>query len=358
MMTQGVMSGSPVTPVCALGVPPSMLTPVQRTLDRRSLYATVIQDIKVQIEGFSCEKCKPGYYGDATTQSCVECVCDPYGTDRSAGSCDRETGQCLCLPNVTGLRCDACLAGYWNIISGEGCSACGVSWNYLLMASVTVSRRRVAGTAVSVRTCTGATPKSSVQPVTVMARGQLTCSVTAELDSVCLTGISGYKCDRFDRGTNGELPNCKPCGDWGVLSLVPFPQFRSRTLYIEVISTINRAQIINDAWSFARSNQLHMDIALQTVDYLSNERDYIPRVAADEQLAYIESMLSLTQHYGNFQNKMQRLVRSIYNEIGLNNTGATHLQSTIATFNTINKQMEFVHDFFLCLSLNNHNGED
>lgn len=111
-----------------------------------------------------------------------------------------------------------------------------------------------------------------------------------------------------------------------------------------------------------------MDIALQTVDYLSNERDYIPRVAADEQLAYIESMLSLTQHYGNFQvmsffdlsiqlssdsklaislslflspsfvehflfwslslqNKMQRLVRSIYNEIGLNNTGATHLQS-------------------------------
>lgn len=50
-----------------------------------------------------------------------------------------------------------------------------------------------------------------------------------------------------------------------------------------------------------RSNQLHMDIALQTVDYLSNEKDYIPRVAADEQLAYIESMLSLTQHYGNFQ---------------------------------------------------------
>lgn len=44
-----------------------------------------------------------------------------------------------------------------------------------------------------------------------------------------------------------------------------------------------------------------MDIALQTVDYLSNERDYIPRVAADEQLAYIESMLSLTQHYGAFQ---------------------------------------------------------
>lgn len=30
---------------------------------------------------------------------------------------------------------------------------------------------------------------------------------------VCLLGISGYKCDRCDRGTTGELPNCKPCGD-------------------------------------------------------------------------------------------------------------------------------------------------
>lgn len=59
-----------------------------------------------------------------------------------------------------------------------------------------------------------------------------------------------------------------------------------------------------------------MDIALQTVDYLSNERDYIPRVAADEQLAYIESMLSLTQHYGTFQ------VISFFDHIGPFNSQA------------------------------------
>ena len=46
-----------------------------------------------------------------------------------------------------------------------------------------------------------------------------------------------------------------------------------------------------------------MDLALRTVDYLSAERDYIPRVAADQQLAYIETMLSLTKHYGAFQVK-------------------------------------------------------
>ncbi|XP_056008322.1 putative aminopeptidase-2 isoform X2 [Ostrea edulis] len=94
-----------------------------------------------------------------------------------------------------------------------------------------------------------------------------------------------------------------------------------------VISTINRAQIINDAWSFARSNQLDMGVALDTVDYLSNERDYIPRVAAENQLAYIDAMLSVTKYYGAFMKKMQLLVKDIYNEIGLNNTGATHLQS-------------------------------
>lgn len=60
-----------------------------------------------------------------------------------------------------------------------------------------------------------------------------------------------------------------------------------------------------------------MDIALQTVDYLSNERDYIPRVAADEQLAYIESMLSLTQHFGNFQ-----VLMSFFDHIGPFNSQA------------------------------------
>ncbi|XP_062585470.1 uncharacterized protein LOC134247152 isoform X2 [Saccostrea cucullata] len=94
-----------------------------------------------------------------------------------------------------------------------------------------------------------------------------------------------------------------------------------------VISTINRAQIINDAWSFARSNQLDMSVALETVDYLSKERDYIPRQAGEGQLSYIDTMLSLTKYYGDFSKKMQNLVRDIYNEIGLNNTGATHLES-------------------------------
>lgn len=39
--------------------------------------------------------------------------------------CDRFTGQCQCLPNVVGVRCDRCEENHWKIASGEGCEPCG-----------------------------------------------------------------------------------------------------------------------------------------------------------------------------------------------------------------------------------------
>ena len=52
------------------------------------------------------------------------CVCNLLGTDRNAGPCDPRTGQCACLPNVMGLRCDTCAPNFWKIASGEGCESC------------------------------------------------------------------------------------------------------------------------------------------------------------------------------------------------------------------------------------------
>ncbi len=51
-------------------------------------------------------------------------MCNLLGTDRDAGPCDRQTGQCPCLPNVIGQRCDRCAPNHWKIASGLGCEPC------------------------------------------------------------------------------------------------------------------------------------------------------------------------------------------------------------------------------------------
>ena len=45
-----------------------------------------------------------------------ECDC----TFDGAVTCDAKTGRCLCLPGVTGPRCDTCL-DRWVLIPNEGC---------------------------------------------------------------------------------------------------------------------------------------------------------------------------------------------------------------------------------------------
>lgn len=75
-------------------------------------------------EGDECEMCKAGYYGDATMQTCRECVCDALGTDHTAGPCDRMTGQCPCKENVTELDCGKCKEDHWRIALGNGCEPC------------------------------------------------------------------------------------------------------------------------------------------------------------------------------------------------------------------------------------------
>ncbi|XP_063411226.1 laminin subunit beta-1-like [Mytilus trossulus] len=172
-------------------------------------------------EGFNCEQCSPGYYGDATTQNCKQCICDPYGTDPTGGDCDRVTGQCPCLPNVIGQQCGSCAAGFWNITSQMGCSSCGCD----MPGSTREECNQFDGQFNCVhgrggRDCASCEdnylgdPTVQCYPCDCNYQGsaQTRCDRRSG-QCVCLTGISGYKCDRCDRGTIGVLPNCKPCGD-------------------------------------------------------------------------------------------------------------------------------------------------
>ncbi|KAB1258488.1 Laminin subunit alpha-1 [Camelus dromedarius] len=57
--------------------------------------------------GDHCEECAPGYYGQVTGRAsdCSPCSC-PHGLP--ASDCDRGSGQCVCRPGATGLRCEDC----------------------------------------------------------------------------------------------------------------------------------------------------------------------------------------------------------------------------------------------------------
>uniref|UniRef100_A0A7N8YBR3 Laminin, alpha 4 n=1 Tax=Mastacembelus armatus TaxID=205130 RepID=A0A7N8YBR3_9TELE len=57
--------------------------------------------------GANCERCAPGFYGDAiSAKNCRECDCE-------SGHCDMHTGECLVEAAAVNLCCDECI---WHLI--------------------------------------------------------------------------------------------------------------------------------------------------------------------------------------------------------------------------------------------------
>ncbi|MEJ1270171.1 laminin gamma 1 [Cricetulus griseus] len=78
--------------------------------------------------GFYCDRCKEGFFGNPLAPNpadkCKACACNPYGTVQQQSSCNPVTGQCECLPHVSGRDCGACEPGFYNLQSGQGCERC------------------------------------------------------------------------------------------------------------------------------------------------------------------------------------------------------------------------------------------
>ncbi|XP_053739856.1 laminin subunit gamma-1 [Synchiropus splendidus] len=79
-------------------------------------------------DGFFCDRCRDGFYGNALATNpadkCKSCSCSSLGTVGQQKSCSQVTGQCPCLPNVSGRDCGSCEPGFFNLQSGTGCERC------------------------------------------------------------------------------------------------------------------------------------------------------------------------------------------------------------------------------------------
>ncbi|XP_017770697.1 PREDICTED: laminin subunit alpha-1-like, partial [Nicrophorus vespilloides] len=70
-------------------------------------------------EGWRCERCKLGYYGDPVI-GCEACLCDPQGS--ISPNCNNVTGECECKEHFIGRTCNKCETGYGNVTAQ--CTEC------------------------------------------------------------------------------------------------------------------------------------------------------------------------------------------------------------------------------------------
>ncbi|XP_061749583.1 aminopeptidase Ey-like [Nerophis ophidion] len=112
------------------------------------------------------------------------------------------------------------------------------------------------------------------------------------------------------------------------------------------IPLINRAQIMDDAFSLARARMLNLTLALSTTNFLHREVEFLPWQVALKHLDYLHIMLCRTDVFGPMQAYMKKLVTPLFKYF--QEVTATHIARKVKeNFRTFVEKSERLKEYYL-----------
>ncbi|XP_058131204.1 usherin [Dasypus novemcinctus] len=185
---------------------------------------------KPRVGGRQCNECLDGYFYLLQNNSflCLPCNCDKTGTVNGSLLCDKSTGQCPCKSGVTGLHCNQCKPHRYNLTIGnfQGCQMCKCDFLGTLPGTVCdpISGQCLCLPNRQGRRCNQCQPGFYISPGNAIGCLPCSCHTTGAVNQTCnsLTGqcicqdasIAGQSCDHCKDhyfGFNHQTGRCQPC---------------------------------------------------------------------------------------------------------------------------------------------------
>ncbi|KAM5187288.1 laminin subunit beta-4 [Callospermophilus lateralis] len=296
--------------------------------------------------GTNCQLCKPGHFGSALNQTCRRCFCHPSGVSPTVCPpgeevclCDPITGACPCLPNVTGLACDHCADGHWNLVPGRGCQSCDcdhqtsqsshcdqLTGQCLCKLGYGGKRcsecqenyyRDLFGQCLPCDCNMEGTQKPTCDPDTGMCH--------------CREGVSGQRCDRCARGHGQEFPSCLRChlcfDQWdqaisslskavqGLIRLAANMEDKRETLPVCEVDFKGLRENMSEIERILKHPVLSSEEFLKVKDYHDSVRKQITHL--NEQLKTVYKFQDLTETIVRMRNETDHLLENVQEKIDL-----------------------------------------
>ncbi|XP_077013931.1 usherin [Tamandua tetradactyla] len=185
---------------------------------------------KPNVGGRKCDVCLDGYFHlqQNTSFLCLPCNCDKTGTLNGSLLCEKSTGQCPCESGVTGLHCNQCKPHRYNLTIGnfQGCQMCKCDPLGTLPGTICdpVSGQCLCLPNRQGRRCNQCQPGFYISPGNATDCLPCSCHATGAINEICnsLTGqctcqdafIAGQNCDHCKDhyfGFDPKTGRCQPC---------------------------------------------------------------------------------------------------------------------------------------------------